>query len=595
MGDGFIIMTSALRKKIDGIAHEKIISRDTLEKNTEPQNRENSTMTILRTCVSPEGHFVYGVHRPRFTAENFRQQDHLADLGVLPDGSPHRNTANFPTGPVDEPAADWIFEVPNAFPFRGTTYIGKAWADATAAKPDRIKLPQAPEISFFSNHGDKQVAAQAIRDLPRPLQLALALSSSDARDLCCLAHMACTFCVHKESGRPWGLAYEKRNDGRIRAVIKDEALFEAVANNRYLPDDYKQAMVLRPGAQGESEIMGEWFRPGPHSHVFEYLRRNSYIPWGHYAANMANDAVRYRVKDLTGQDMAGMRHLYYQRSYSRMAGLLHIKAVGNGRSLTNAELEALRKQIMEKIHGGQKTDFDRTLWGWNYGFDYAPSGYRLHASHQQIHQQYALIPSTVTLANGDGSLPAYACGDLVSEFIKTFRRETGRGFFNCYEKAIRGNYRMDGSNTAEKSLVVFEDDRVMLFVPKAQTSQWELQLMPKVSVGNIFEADPGMRRSLDRSIRIAVQTLGAMGARMITSIEYSKAINADSADQRLLVAFMPRLPESPGAFSEAQLRFINGHYPEDFALVCRRNLTDMAPETAEATDCHPEITDRPIS
>ncbi len=534
-------------------------------------------MTTPRTCVSPEGHFIYGVHRPQFTAHNFRRRDQLADLGVFPDGSRHRNTANFPAGPVDEPAANWIFEVPNAFPFRGTTYIGKSWADATAAKPDRINLPQAPALSFSANHGDEQAAARALRELPRPLKLALAVTSTDARDLCGLAHLACSFCILEDSGRPWGLAYEKRSGGRVRAVIHDEALFEAVANNYHLPDDYRQAMVLRPGAQGESEIMGEWHRPEPYSHVFEYLRRNSYIPWGHYAANMANDTVRYRVKDLNWQDMAGMRHLYYQRSYTRMAGQLDIEAVHDERPLTANELEALRKRIIEKIQHGREADFDRTLWGWNYGFDYAPSGYRLHASHQQIHQQYALIPETVPLASGDGHLSAYACGDLVAEFVKSFRREHGCGFFDCYEKAIKKNRRMDANTAAEKSLVVFEDDRAMLFVPKAQTSQWELQLMPKGPVGNIFEADTAVRHALDRAILIAVQTLGAMGARMITNIEYSKSIQEGDTDQRLLMAFMPRLPESPGAFSEAQLRFINGHYPEDFARVCRRHLADIPP------------------
>jgi hypothetical protein len=60
---------------------------------------------------------------------------------------------------------------------------------------------------------------------------------------------------------------------------------------------------------------------------------------------------------------------------------------------------------------------------------------------------------------------------------------------------------------------------------------------------------------------------------MVTSIEYSKRLNEKKAlRQPLLYAFLPRLPESPGAFSEAQLRFINGHYPEDFCAVCRRQL-----------------------
>jgi len=59
---------------------------------------------------------------------------------------------------------------------------------------------------------------------------------------------------------------------------------------------------------------------------------------------------------------------------------------------------------------------------------------------------------------------------------------------------------------------------------------------------------------------------------MITVFEYSRRFDALEADQRLLYVFLPRLPESPGAFSEAQLRWINGHYPEDFALACRLNL-----------------------
>lgn len=535
----------------------------------------------LRTCVSSAGRFIFGLHRPHFTADNFRETDRLADLGTLPEGARHRNTHNFPCGPVHEPAADWIFEVPNALPFRGTTYIGKTWADARARKPETIALPEAPEISFFEGHTDERAATRAIRNLPRPLQLALAVTSTDARDLCALAHVACTFCKDEDSGHPWGLAYERRSDGRIKAVIADEGLFEAVANNRHLPHAYQQAMVLRPGVQGESEIVGEWCQSNPGSHVFEYLRRNSYIPWGHYAANMADNAVRYRLQDLTLQDMTGMRHLYYQRSYSRLAGLLGITPLAGGRTLTANELEKLRLKIQRALTGDKTIAFDRTLWGWNYGFDYAPSGYRLHASHQQIHQQFALIPTEVPLATGEGALPAYACGDLVSDFVKAFRHETGRNFFECYQQAITGNQRMDGMSQREQSLVVFEDDRVMVFAPKAQTSQWELNLMPKTSVGNIVEADTPMRRSLDRAMLTAVKVLGAMGARMITTIEYSKSVVGRDEDQRLLFSFLPRLPDSPGAFSEAQLRWINGHYPEDFALACRRHL----PEGADTRKC----------
>jgi hypothetical protein len=82
-----------------------------------------------------------------------------------------------------------------------------------------------------------------------------------------------------------------------------------------------------------------------------------------------------------------------------------------------------------------------------------------------------------------------------------------------------------------------------------------------------------MRHSLDTGILLAQKVLAGIGARMVTSIEYPKRMNEKSAlRQPLLYAFLPRLPESPGAFSEAQMRFINGHYPEDFCAVCRRQL-----------------------
>ena len=212
------------------------------------------------------------------------------------------------------------------------------------------------------------------------------------------------------------------------------------------------------------------------------------------------------------------------------------------------------------------------MWGWNYGFDYAPSGYRLHASHQQIHQQYALIPEKVPLDGVSGaSQPAFACGDMIQTFIRQFKEQTGRSFFQCYEQALRTNTRMDHSASHPSDLVFYEDSRVMLFVPKAQTAQWELQMMPRLPVGNILEADTAMRRSLDNALLVAMRVLTTLGATMITVIEYSKRFSNDD-DQRLLYSFLPRLPESPGAFSEAQLRWINGHYPEDFAEACRLQL-----------------------
>ncbi|MEJ2477229.1 MAG: hypothetical protein P8Y40_06970, partial [Desulfobacterales bacterium] len=61
-----------------------------------------------------------------------------------------------------------------------------------------------------------------------------------------------------------------------------------------------------------------------------------------------------------------------------------------------------------------------------------------------------------------------------------------------------------------------------------------------------------------------------------------KRFDAVHTDQHLLYALLPRLPESPGAFSEAQLRWINGHYPEDFAAACRRRLPEVAAVSGSA-------------
>ena len=131
---------------------------------------------------------------------------------------------------------------------------------------------------------------------------------------------------------------------------------------------------------------------------------------------------------------------------------------------------------------------------------------------------------------------------------------------------------MDENHDLPADLVVFEDENVMLFVPKAQTSQWELQLMTLTPVGNILEADTRVRQSLDNCILIGMRVLTRLGARLITVIEFSKRIGETAIDQRLLYSFLPKIPYSMGAFSEAELRYINGHYPEDFARACRMQL-----------------------
>jgi hypothetical protein len=542
----------------------------------------------IRTCVDPSGKFVYGIHKPSYQVANQRINTKISNLGCFEDQSPCNNIENFPSGAINVKNADHIFEIPNPFSFRGTTYIDKSWADAKAGKPEKIFLPPGPEVSFNSiiaefsamTETEKKPLKEWYKLLPQPLLLTLAATSTDSEDLTALAKLCCKFVTGKD-GEPTGLAYQLKNK-RKRAVIKNYPVFETLINNPCLPDKYKKAMVLRPGAQGGSEIVGEYELPEENSHVFEYLRRNSYIPWGHYASNMADDAVRYSIHSLSPGDFTGLRYLYYQRTFIRMADECNI-SYPQSKMISPEELEELRKMIILKVENNKKflSKFNSTLWGWNFGFDFAPSGYRLHASHQQIHQQYALLSPQVTAWHNYGEkaqsmLQSYGCGDLISEFIEQYKNNTGKIFFDAYLKAIESNKRMDSFSKGEESLIIFEDDFVILFVPKAQTSQWELQLMTKGEIGNILDADKGIRSSLDTGIYKAMQALTGMGARMITTIEFPKRFDSQDNSQRLLYSFLPRLPESPGAFSEAQLRFINGHYPEDFAAACRRSLLPEA-------------------
>ena len=515
-------------------------------------------------------------------------------LGRTENGEAVLNETNFPAGDIEEAEADWIFEIPNVFPFRGTTFITKSWANEKAANPALIGLPQQSKTSLSeaiarSQKDDelKNISLGSILELlPEPLLLALATTSTDENDLVHLAKMSCEFFYTSNTGHPAGLRYQTSHRNKPAPVIKNPELFEAVANNHYLPDAYKQVMVLRPGVQGGSEILGEWSDDTHQSHIFEYLRRNSYLPWGHFAANMSHNSVRYSIDSLSSNDLLGLRHLYYQRSYVRLAEQLNISINYSRQALSEADIENLRLEIAKEIKAPANEHsvfFDSTLWGWNFGFDYAPTHYRLHASHQQVHQQFALIPTRIPATklvepgatkDSDDFAP-YNYGDLVTEFIAEYYRQTGKQFFDNYIRAIRANKRMDGRRDRENSLIVFEDENVLLFVPKAQTSQWELNLLTLDPIGNILEATSSVRKSIDQGILMAVKALTGLGAKMITSIELSKRFCSSEANQRLMYAFLPRLPESPGAFSEAQLRWINGHYPEDFANVCRQKLATM--------------------
>jgi hypothetical protein len=546
----------------------------------------------LHTCVAPSGKFIYGIHKPSFRVENLREKDYIASLGSLPDGQPVENNENFPADTVEEPQADWIFEIPNAFPFRGSTFILKSRADSAAANPAAIMLPKRTSVSLSSiikqwcrNYNiEIQNISDIMTTLPKPLLLALAATSTDPQDLILLAGFSADFIYDPSGDRPIGIVYKKGEQGQPTPSIKHKTLFHTLANNIFLPDDYKDVMVLKPGAQGGSEIVGEWQNEDSGSHVFEYFRRNSYIPWGHYAANMANDAVRYQIDDLTMEDVTAMRHLYYQRSYVRLADELGIGMTGRRKMYTPSELDELRNRINEALFSAKTKStlqFNSTLWGWNFGFDFSPSRFRLHASHQQIHQQYGLIPATVSTGSDNvrgketaAEFPAFSCGDLISTFIKEYLQQTGKHFFETYIKAIRSNHRMDRKQKEKSSLVVYADENVMVFIPKAQTSQWEIQLMALKPIGNILEADTSTRQSLDRAMLVTIKILAALGASLVTTIEYSKRFDNTDTDQRLIYAFLPRLPQSPGAYTEAQLRWIINHYPEDFAAACRSRLPE---------------------
>ncbi|MBC8316626.1 MAG: hypothetical protein H8E41_01885 [Desulfobulbaceae bacterium] len=533
------------------------------------------------TCITPEGLFQYSLHQPEYPAANLREHDAVSALGKC-NNEVVDNQRNFPAESITVTGADHIYEVPNAFPFKGTTFINSRWADRNARAPQTIGLKPPASSSFsktvatwLTDTGNTQTDLDSLfKVLPEGVLLAVATTSADPEDLVRLARLSAEFIVG-DDGIPSGLVYSEGEHGP-RPRISRHDLFETVANNPHLPDAYKNVMVLRPGAQGGSEIVGDWNAGDEKSHIFEYLRRNSYIGWGHYAANMANDSIRYNIDDLSKEDMTGMRHLYYQRTFVRLAEELGIPLPAEHKPLNADDLEYLRETILSVLHTGTKIKFNSTLWGWNFGFDFAPSRYRLHASHQQIHQQFAMLPRTLPVyLNGsktDQTHEGYGAGDLVRDFAIRYRRETGQSLFDDYIRCIRNNKRMDSLNNAEESLIIHEDKNCILFVPKAQTSQWEIQLMTLGPIGNILEADQETRDSLDAAILIAQRILARLGAKMVTSIEYSKRLDNLDTDQHLIYAFLPRLPQSPGAFSEAQLRWIMGHYPEDFAAACRAQL-----------------------
>jgi hypothetical protein len=489
------------------------------------------------------------------------------------------NEANFPLDNVEIDHVDWVFEVSNPFPFMGATFIPKSGADQ--------KIEDANPFAYKHAHN---VVSLRLENMVKeaedddPILISVGRTSTDPELLKALAKRSCRFEFDPHTGNPMGIQYERTKNGELRHVVLKRHLFEIVSNNPSLPDPYKQAMVLTPGIQGPNKIVGE-YKKSPDTHIWEYLRNNSYIPWGHYASNMAHDAIRYKIGSLKNEDMIGLRHLYYQRVYTQLAHALDIAVPGRRRPFTKEELESLRVRLLQAVKPHPKinhTDlpFNASLWGWNFGFDLSVSGYRLNASHQQIHQQFALIPRSVPgFSNGANkeshiSLPTYIQGDDVTLFCQQFRDRTGKDFFETYCTALQNNQRMDGRKDKEKSLIFYQDKNVMAFVPKAQRSQGEVHIMTTTKCGNILEADITVRRSLDMAILTTVRVLERLGAEMMVCYEISKRFDNPNMDQRLLYVFLPRHPRSPGTFSEWQYRWIIGHYPEDFACACRKRIDD---------------------
>ena len=540
------------------------------------------------SCVAPSGEFIYGIHKPHFTALNLRENDCILILGHGSDHVTIDNRDNFPADNVSVTASPWVFEVPNAFPFMGTTFIVNTNADRMVEDGNPFKRHKEKSSGPVLTNQFDYMDNLAIERLPHAILLTLAKTSTDPQVLAKLARLSCRFEYDARTEMPSGVQYEKTEEGESRPGVLDWHLFDLVSNNPFLPDDYKQHMVLIPGAQGKSPIVGEHTEGG--THIWEYLRKNSYIPWGHYAANMAHDAIRYRIGSLAERDMIGLRHLYYQRIYAQLAAKVGILLRARRRSLTRNELEDLRLSLIDEIEQlnkrGGDLAFNATIWGQNFGVDLSPSGYRLHASHQQIHQQFALVPSCVPAFRGGGNelsqstISTYSQGDLVAQFTREYKKKTNQDFFETYLKAIRTNRRMDGRGDKESDLILYQDDNVIAFVPKAQRYQGEVQIMTKERCGNIIETDTKTRYSLDRAILITMKVLENLGAEMISVCELSKRFDNADRDQRLLYCFLPKHPRSPGGFSECQQRWIIGHYPEDFAKACREEVQRVTEKDA---------------
>ena len=139
--------------------------------------------SFLRTCVAPSGEFIYGIHKPQYTALNLREHDHLVDLGKTVDQKTIGNIDNFPENDVCVKASAWIFEIRNAFPFMGTTFVLKSNADRSTdgCNPFSNLLIRSRKYSF----------EPALQAQSREVLLTLASTSTDPETLAKLAGDSC--------------------------------------------------------------------------------------------------------------------------------------------------------------------------------------------------------------------------------------------------------------------------------------------------------------------------------------------------------------------------------------------------------------------
>ena len=141
---------------------------------------------MLQSSITPEGRFRVGIHNPGYRVRNLREHDHPCTLGTLNDGRGVGNAANFPAGDIEVERARAVYEIVNALPFRGCTFIDAGWAAARAADPALIRIHPPGPVSLRQSLGEycsPQAAREVIATLPLALRCALAATSTDPGEL----------------------------------------------------------------------------------------------------------------------------------------------------------------------------------------------------------------------------------------------------------------------------------------------------------------------------------------------------------------------------------------------------------------------------